>query len=371
MKAVFDREGLLAAFQVVSSVVPARSPKVILQNVKLSVGKEHAVLIATDLEVVGIRLDVRGVKVEEAGEGLLPTARLMSILRENTDEELRLEADANSCLVKGQYSEFELPGEDPQQYPDVPTFDSDNYHQLQSGVLREMIGRTIFATAQENARYALTGVLWEVSPEKVRLVATDGRRLAVTDGLGIMNGKHAPGGTPVVPTKAMSLLERNLTDPEEQVLVNIGANEVLFKTSRAVIYGRLVEGRYPPYKEVFPKKTNMKLRFKVAPFLSAVKQAAVLTDEESRGIDCSFAKGKLTLKSRVADKGRAKVEMPIDFEGKGVDITFDPRFVVDMLRVLDPESEAMLELVDANSPALFKSGEDYSYIVMPLTRDNR
>jgi len=371
MKALFDREALHTAFQLVSSVVPARSPKVILQNVKLSATKDQVVLVATDMEVVGIRLDVRGVKVEEQGEALLPTGRLMSILRESMDEEIRVEADASSCLIKGQYSEFELPGEDPQQYPDVPSFDSSNYHQIQGGVLKEMIGRTVFATAQENARYALTGVLWEVNPEKVRLVATDGRRLAVSDGIGIMHGKHATSGTPVVPTKAMSLLERNLSDPEEQVLVNIGANEVLFKTSRAVIYGRLVEGRYPPYKEVFPKKTSVKVRLKVASFLSAVKQAAVLTDEESRGIDCSFSKGNVTLKSRVPDKGRAKVEMPIEFEGKGVDITFDPRFVVDMLRVLDPESEATLELVDANSPALFKSGDDYSYIVMPLTRDSR
>jgi DNA polymerase III subunit beta len=371
MKASFDREALLSAFQLVGSVVPPRTPKVILQNAKLTVTNERAVLMATDLEVVGIRLEVRGVKVAEPGEALLSTSRLMSILRETTDQEIQIEADANGCMVRGQYSEFELPGEDPQQYPDVPKFESENYHQVQANLLRDMIAKTVFATAQENARYALTGVLWELSPEKARLVATDGRRLAVADGIGIMHGKHATSGTPVVPTKAMTLLERNLNDPEEPVFVSIGANEVLFKTSRAVIYGRLVEGRYPPYKEVFPKKTTIKVKLKVGEFLSKVKQAAVLTDEESRGIDCAFAKGKITLKSRVPDKGRAKVEMPIDFDGKTVDITFDPRFVVDMLRVLDPESEATLELVDANSPALFKSGDDYSYIVMPLTRENR
>jgi DNA polymerase-3 subunit beta len=371
MKAVFDREALFAGFQLVSSVVPPRSPKAILQNVKISGSKDHTTLMATDLEAVGIRLEVRGVKVEEAGEALLPTARLMSILRESTDDELRIEADGSKCFVSGASSEFELPADEPAQYPDVPTFDSDNYHQVQAGVLKEMIGRTIFACASENARYALTGVLWELNPEKARLVATDGRRLAVIDGISVLNGKHAPTGAPVVPTKAMSLLERNLLDPEEQVLVNIGANEALFKTSRAVIYGRLVEGRYPPYREVFPKKTTAKMRFKVAPFMQAVKQAAILTDEESRGIDCSFAKGKVTLKSRVPDKGRSKVEAAIEYDGKAVEITFDPRFVVDMLRVLDPDSECSLELVDANAPALFKSGDDYSYIVMPLTREGR
>jgi DNA polymerase-3 subunit beta len=169
----------------------------------------------------------------------------------------------------------------------------------------------------------------------------------------------------------MSLLEKNLTDPEEPVFVRIRSNEVLFRTSRAEVYGRLVEGRYPPYKEVFPKKHTAKVRLPVAPFLSAVKQAAVLTDEESRGVDFSFAKAKLTLQARVPDKGRAKVEMPIELEGKPVDITFDPRFVTDMLRVLDADSEVSLELTDGNSAALFKAGDGYSYIVMPLTKESR
>jgi DNA polymerase-3 subunit beta len=372
MKAIYDREGLLNAFQLVSSVVPARSPKPILTNVKLVASKEHSILMATDLEVVGIRLEVRGVKLEEPGEALLPVAHLTSILRECTDQELRLEADPNGCVIRGQSSEFELPGEDPGQYPDVPTFDGDNYHQVAAGALREMITRTIFSAAQESARYALTGVMWELSAEKARLVATDGRRLAVADGVGIMHGKHSTEGqTPVVPTKAMTLLERNLIDPEEQVFVSIKPNEALFKTGRAVVYGRLVEGRYPPYKEVFPKKHQAKVKLAVPAFLSAVKQAAILTDQDSRGVDFSFGKGKLTLKAKVADKGRAKVEMPIDYEGKGVDITFDPRFVIDMLRVLDPETELTLDLVDGNSAALFKAGEGYSYIVMPLTRESR
>jgi DNA polymerase-3 subunit beta len=214
--------------------------------------------------------------------------------------------------------------------------------------------------------------LWELSPEKVRLVATDGRRLAVADSLGIMHGKHATDNqTPVVPTKVMNLLERNLIDAEESVFVSLRTNDALFKTSRAVIYGRLVEGRYPPYREVFPKKTGTKVRLPVAAFLSAVRQAAILTDEDSRGVDFSFGKSKLTLKARVADKGRAKIDLAVEMEGKGLDMTFDPRYVADMLRVLDASGEVSVELSDANSAALFKYSDDYSYIVMPLTRETR
>ncbi len=285
---------------------------------------------------------------------------------------MSIEADPNACMVRGASSEFELPGEDPAQYPDVPSFDGDNYHQIQAGLLRTMIHRTIFAAATESARFALTGVLWEATAQKVRLVATDGRRLAVADGIGVMNGKHdTTGQTPVVPTKAMQLLERSLGDAEEPIFVSLRPNEALFRTSRAEIYGRLVEGRYPPYRDVFPKKSGFKAKLAVPAFMSAVRQAAILTDEESRGVDFSFAKGKLTLKAKVADKGRAKVEMPVDFEGKGADVTFDPKFIIEMLRVLDEDAELTLELGDAATAALFRVGDDYSYIVMPLAREGR
>src|SRR5260221_492995 len=311
MKATYDREGLLSAFQVVSSVVPARTPKAILQNIKVITTADKSVLMATDLDSVGVRLEVRGVRTEEPGEALLPTARFSSILRESQDQELSVEANPDACFIRGASSEFELPGEDPGQYPEVPQFEGDHYHQIQAGILKTMIVRTAFAAATESARFALTGVLWEVNAQKVRLVATDGRRLAVADGIGVMNGKHdTTGQTPVVPTKAMQLLERNLTDLEEPIFVAIRPNDALFRTSKAEIYARLVEGRYPPYRDVFPKKTGFKAKLTVGPFMHAVRQAAILTDEESRGVDFSFAKGKLTLKAKVADKGRAKVEMP-------------------------------------------------------------
>jgi DNA polymerase-3 subunit beta len=322
------------------------------------------------LEAVGVFVEVRGVQVKAQGTVLLPVARVAQILRELTDQEIHLEADESKTVIRGQHSEFELPGEDPLLYPELPGFDSEDYHQIQANVLRQMIQRTIFAAAHENARYALTGVLWELGPEKCRLVATDGRRLAVTDTVAIQHGKHGTEGmTPVVPTKAMSLLERNLTDPEDAVLVTIRPNEAIFKASHAVVYGRLVEGRYPPYREVFPKKTTSKVKTQVGPLLSAVRQAAILTDDDSRGVEFDFTPNKMTLRSRVPDHGQSRIELTVEYEGKPVGITFDPRFIIDMLRVLEPDAEVTLDLNDSNSAALFRTGDNYSYIVMPLTRD--
>src|SRR5437588_955621 len=367
MKAVCHREGLLSAFQLASAAVPSRDVKPILRNLKAIAEEGRCTLMATDLEL-GIRLEVRGLKVEEPGEAILPAARLLAILREAQDEELSIEADANSCVVRGQSLEFEMPSEDPGNFPDIPAFTEEKYHEMTAGALREMIRRTIFAAADESARYSMTGVLWELEESQVRLVATDGRRLALTQGAATAHGGHSTKGqTPVVPTKAMGLLERNLQDDEEVVRACLRPNEALFRTERAMIYSRLVEGRYPNYREVFPKKQAVKVPFTVGPLLAAVRQAAIMTDEESKRVVFHFAKKKLTLQAQGAATGRSKVEMPLEYDGKSIDISFNPAFLVDMLRVLPADESLILELVDGVSPALFKAGSDYSYLIMPLS----
>jgi DNA polymerase-3 subunit beta len=367
MKVRCHREGLLSAFQLAGSVVPSRDLKPVLRNLKTIAEPDRCTLLATDLEL-GIRLEVRGITVEEPGEALLPAGKVLAILRESTDDELAIEADAQTCLVRGQFNEFEMGGEDPADFPDVPAFTGDKFHELAAGMLREMIRRTIFAAATENPRYAVTGVLWELEGDVARLVATDGRRLAVAQGVATPQGGHdTKGQTHVVPTKAMQLLERNLQDPDERVRVSLRPNEALFKTERAMIYSRLVEGRYPPYREVFPKKPTVKVPLVVGPFHAAVRQAAIMTDDESKKVIFSFGKKKLTMQARGPQTGRSKVELPLEYDGKAIEIAFDPKYLTEMLRVLSAEDALVLELIDGNSVALFRFGENYSYIVMPLS----
>jgi DNA polymerase-3 subunit beta len=214
----------------------------------------------------------------------------------------------------------------------------------------------------------MTGVLWELESDKARLVATDGRRLALAEGPATTHGGHTTQGQmPVVPSKAMSLLERNLQDDEEVVRVGLRPNEVLFRTERAVIYSRLVEGRFPNYREVFPKKQSAKVPLTVGPLLAAVRQAAIMTEEDSKRVVFHFTKKKLTLAAQGATTGRSKVEMAVEYDGKNIDISFNPNFVAEMLRVLPADGALTLELVDGATPALFRSGSDYSYLVMPLS----
>jgi DNA polymerase-3 subunit beta len=250
----------------------------------------------------------------------------------------------------------------------LPTFAEDKFHEITAGSLREMIRRTVFATADETARYSMTGVMWELDGNLAKLVATDGRRLALAQGAAAEFGGHSTKGhAPVVPTKAMNLLERNLQDDDETVRISLRPNEVLFRTERAVVYSRLVEGRFPDYKQVMPKKQGTRIVLQAVPFQTAVRQAAIMTDEDSKRVTFRFAKNNLTLKAQGATAGRSKVDLPIDYEGKTLEIGFNPTYLVDMLKVLPPDAELTLDLIDAASPALFKSGSEYSYLVMPLT----
>ncbi|HEV8061957.1 MAG TPA: DNA polymerase III subunit beta [Gemmataceae bacterium] len=367
MKVSCHREGLLAAVQLAAAAIPSRDLKPVLANIKMSAAGDNCILLATDLEL-GIRLEVRGVQVDEPGDALLPASRLQAILREAPDEIMSIETDTQTCMVRGGTNEFEMGGEDPAEFPDVPSFSDEKYHEMAAGGLREMIRRTLFATAAENPRYALTGVLWELEEKLVRLVATDGRRLAVTEGEGQGFGGHeTKGQTHVVPTKAMQLLERNLTDPNEVVRISLRSNEALFRTDRATLYSRLVEGRFPPYREVFPKKPTVRIPLVVGPFHAAVRQAAIMTDSETKKVIFSFGKKKLTMQARGAKTGRSKVDLLIDYDGKTIEVAFDPKFVSEMLRVLNPDDQLTVDLTDADSVALFRYGEKYSYIVMPLS----
>jgi DNA polymerase-3 subunit beta len=371
MKVTCDREALLAAFQTAAAVVPTRSPKPILQNIKLEVSDAGAILLATDLEV-GIRIQVPGIQVQVPGSAILPLSRFGSILRESSDATLRLEADGQATTVRGERSEFKLPAENPQEFPTVADFTDTAFHELSARLLREMIRRTIFATDNESSRYALGGVLLEMGPDKIIAVGTDGRRLAKMEVPARSEGGHQSGDTmTIVPTKAMQLIERAISDADAEIQLAARANDILVRGPRATIYSRLVEGRFPKWRDVFPQRTGAsRVELTVGPLYSAVRQAAIVTSEESRGVDFCFESGMLVLSGRVAEVGQSRVELPIAYDGPTISITLDPRYLSDFLKVLDAERLVTIELKDAESAAVCSTDDGYGYVIMPLARDH-
>jgi DNA polymerase-3 subunit beta len=372
MKVTCRRDGLLTACQLVSAAVAARTTKPVLSNVKATAEGDGLTLVAFDTEV-GIRYELRGIDVARDGSAILPIAQLTQILRESTDDELSLDATDDGTKVKAGTSRFEMPGYPVEEFPDFPTIDDGGkYHEVSAGVLRAMIRRTAFAAdKKDSTRFALSGVLWEADGKAARLVATDSKRLAVCDGPAALFGPPEPTkGSHLVPAKAIGLLERNLTDDGELVRVALRPNEALFQTDRWTIYTRLVEGRYPPYRDIIGqtrKGAGVKVPLPVGPFLSRVRQAAIMTDDESKRVEMTFAPGSVTMQARGAETGSSEVELPLpEYDGPEVRIAFDPQYLVEFLRAVEDEPTVTLEMTDGSKPALFRCGDTYQYLVMPL-----
>ena len=369
MKLKCHRPSLATAFQVSSGVVPTRTPKEILKNLKLEVAEGKATLVGTDQEV-GIRYEIPGVETESVGEILLPTNRVIAILRELQEESVDLEVTDENVWIRAGHSEFRLAAIDPAEFPPVVGFDEGKYVTVPAQAFRRCIQRTLFATDAESTRYALGGVLLELAGETITLAATDSRRLAVVKTSCKYEGvEELENSKPVIPSKAMSLIERSVSDEDEEIHLAIHANDVLVRTKRATIYSRLVEGRFPRYSDVIPAKSRFSFDLLVEPFLLAVRQAQIVTNEESRGVDFQFADGMMTLSSTAADVGQSTIEMPISHMEEPLTITFDPRYVADFLRILEPGTTIKLELTDSETAAVLRTEDSYTYVIMPLARE--
>lgn len=368
MQLTCDRGPFLTAFQTAASAVPTRTPKDVLRNVYMHLGSSGAELVGTDQEVA-IRYHLEGIRTSSTGEVLLPTARVSSILRELQDDQFEIHVEEQSLTLKTMGSQFRLSSEDPRDFPPVPDFSDTDYFKIPAAVFRQIIRRTTFATDPESTRYALGGLMLEFEDGRMTVAATDSRRLAVATAACEAEGNpRPPEKTTVVPTRAMALLERSIDPDSEFVDVAVRENEVLMRTGRCVIYSRLVEGRFPKYRDVIPRSGDVVIPMTAGAFHAAVRQAQIVTDEESRGVDFVFSDSKLTLSSRAQDVGESRVELPIEYHHEELRITFDPRYVADFLKVLTPESLVELQLIDAEHAAVFRVEDSYTYVIMPLSQ---
>jgi DNA polymerase-3 subunit beta len=366
MKAHFNRTALAEALGLLTSIVPSRTPKPILRCIRITAEEKQALLSATDLEV-GVNYLVSGLQVEQTGGIAVPADRLNAIVRESTDDVLTLEATEGTCKVTGADSEFTIYGQKPEQYPAVPVFEGEADMQISLLVLQGGIEQCLFATAKESSRYAINGVLWEAKGKKLLLVATDGRRLARCR-VSLLSAPPArlTERDMIVPAKTMALLSKITGGEKDRVAVKLVDNQVLFSCGDVVISSALVEGNFPKYEDIIPSGYTKKLTLPTEGVLSAVRRAALLTSEESRGIKLAVNEDGLVFSARAPEAGDSRVSMSLAYKAEPIQIGFNPQFLVDALRVMHtPEFE--LELGEPDRPGLIKSGTEFLYVLMPIS----
>ncbi|MCA9294997.1 MAG: DNA polymerase III subunit beta [Phycisphaerales bacterium] len=367
MKVICDRSALQDAVNIVSSVVSSRTPTPVLYCVKLSAKDGVLTLAATDLDV-GMRMGVDQVEVQDEGEALIPADKLKQIVHACDDPTLTLESEQHTMNIRGANSHFKVYGFDPAEAPEIRLFtDATVDCTTEAGAFQRIINRTLFAAAAEHSRYAINGVLFDRKGTKMRMVATDGRRLAIATGDAI-SGKD--DRRCIIPTKALNLVNRLMRNPEAIVQIAVDENQILFRVGdgpdAAVLSSNLVEGAFPPFEDVIPKDQDKRGTFVSVDLTSAIRRAALLTNEESRGVRLSFADNKLTLTSRAPEMGEAEIQLDASkYDGEPLEIGFNPGYLTDALKVVD-EPEVMIELKAPNKPGVIKTGTHFTYVIMPV-----
>ena len=351
------------ALGAVCGVAAARTPKEILRCVRVEAQADVLLLSATDLEL-SLRCAVTQVEVDGPGEVLVVADTLSRIVRECDDELLTMEVKKNTMHLRGAGSHFQIVTQDVADFPAIPKMEGNPDVTIEHGALRRLIELTTFAAARESTRYAINGVLWEMEGKRLTLAATDGRRLAVGHGELATNGS-ANAVSAIVPTKTLSLFGRLSAEDDARVGIKLTGNQILLDLGRAMISSSLVEGQFPKYQDVVPSDCDLVAELNTAEFHSALKRASLLTNEESKGVRFSFAKGELTLSSRAPEQGEATVSMPATYDGETLDIGFNPVFLLDVLRVAHTDSISFA-FKEAARPGVIRLGKDFVYVVMPV-----
>jgi len=357
------REALAEAFSMAQAIATTRGTRPVLQNLLVSASADGVVVSATDMEI-GLKWKIRAEDCQVLKEGalLLPAARIAQIARSVESEEVTIAEEEKGCSIRAGRSTFEVLTEKVEDFPEVPDPPAKAALEIEAARFAAATRKTIFAAARESTRYALNGVHIEVKDGSLEMVATDGRRLALVKE---KVGKQAAIPAAIVPQKALAQVEKLKGGEDDKLRISIGDRQVFFAGAKGLVVSRLIEGHFPPYQEVIPRDANKKASVSRGALLSAMRQAALMTSEESKSVLMSFDNGELTITGRSPDEGSSEVKIDVKFEGEKIEIRFNPQFVIDALATSDAE-DVTLEMKEPSTPALLKDGTGFLYVVMPI-----
>ncbi len=369
MKVTLPTQSLMEGIGHGAAVAATKSPKPILECVALRVDATTGVSVeATDLDV-GIRFHLGEADVSQEGSLVVPASRLLSIVREVDEDETTLVEDEGNLAVDTGRSHFRVRAEPIDEFARLPFFPDAPAACVPSGLLRSLIRRTRFAAATEAGRFALHGVLMNIKGKDIEMVATDGRRLArATGSLTTEAGRDI---RVIVGPKGLGLLERVLGsrtagDESAEVSIAVEDRQVLFRAGGALVISRLIDGTFPAYEDVIPKGPKHHFTATVADLASGLRRASLMTTRDALSVELLIDPDVVTIQSRAVEVGQAKIEVPVHYDGPPSRAGFNPVFIQDALKVMDPAAEIRFAFTDAKAPATVSDSEGYVYVVMPV-----
>lgn len=362
MKFSLAQDKLLEGLQRVQSVVSTRTTLPILSNVSITATEEGLSFTTTDLDV-GVRCTVEAA-IERPGATTLPAKRLYTIINALSGGEVSFEVDAkNVASIRCGQTFFKLNGLPQDEFPQLPVFEEAKEISLKQNELKDALRKTAYAISTEETRYVLNGILCAFRDNKMTLVATDGRRLAMVD-----LELELPRSSEVeliIPAKAVNELQRILKDDEGPVLMNVGDNQVSFELNDTLLVSKLIDGNYPNYRQVIPAEAKERVILEREAFLNSVKRVSLLASDKSNSVKLMFAKNTMEITANSPEVGEARESMAINYKGRDITIAFNPEYLMAPLRHL-PNDEIYLDLIDEMSPGVIKIATPFLYVLMPM-----
>ena len=365
MKFTISRDALLKPLNLVAGVVERRQTLPILANVLMVVDGDRLALTGTDLEVelVGrVQLPVAG----ESGEVTIPARKLVDICKSLPEaSEIEFTAQDSKVIVKSGRSRFTLSTLPAREFPNVE--DSMGTHQftIKQGQLKRLIDRTGFAMAQQDVRYYLNGMLWELKAKQLRVVATDGHRLAMCT----LPGKVSAGDDTqvILPRKGVLELARLLLEEGAEIAIVLGSNHIRATTDEFTFTSKLVDGKFPDYQRVLPRSPDKIVIGSRLELRQAFTRTAILSNEKYRGVRLKLTKDSLDIVANNPEQEEAEEAVQVTYQGDPLEVGFNVSYLLDVLGVLSGE-EIKLSLSDPNSSALLEESDegDSLYVVMPM-----
>lgn len=366
MEFTIQRSELLAGLYLTQGIVERRTTIPILANVLIQTGGDGIVVAATDQEIAVRRQCMAAVK--KKGTITVGARKLYEMVREIPEGDVRVRQQDNNWIeVSAGKSRFRVVGLDPREFPAMPEPPADGSSVRVSGdTLTQMIEYTLFAVSGDETRVNLNGIHVEAAPEgRLRFVATDGHRLALVT----RSVDHlALPAAVTIPRKAVLELRKVLETGEDPIELTVQGGVAHASRGRVQMSMRLVEGEFPDYNQVIPKKSERHATIDAAALQAALRRVSVVSSERTRGVRLQLDGQKLELNTINPDVGEATEEIDVEYDGSPVGVGFNARYLIDVLQVLPSDKPIELGLNDEVSPGVIRSvgDADYCYIVMPM-----
>ncbi len=368
MRFTIARDNIHKAIQNVVGVVPSKTTTPILGDILFELEKDKLKLTATDLEI----LISTTINVEGAQNGVIaiPAKFLNEIIRELGNEEILFEQeDGYRIKLTTERGEYRIVGDPGDDFPLMLMEENMSSFEIQQKIAQQMIDKCIFAVSHDELRPALMGVLFQISSGELKLVGTDGHRLSRI----IKNDFNFIGEDAdlIVPTKALTLLSKNIDQSEDLLKIEFSKNYIIFDLENLRIYSRLVDSEYPDYEGVIPHDNKKEVFADTAQLLSSIRRVSIFSSTLTRQVQFSLGDGKVEISSQDIDVGgEGREKLDVEYVGDQFDIAFNAQYLLDVVRHVDTERTKILLSSPITAaiilPVEQNEGEDLLMLLMPV-----